>query len=366
MQHDKKSKVEDVIERIQKSKNIPNVLKGKLIWKLKKKHDLDLDESKLVYEPVDFGEEFNLLGRKPVDLNWSDHAEFRSELRDVNPDKINEMIKKEMMEKLKNNDLAGDERLKEQGIGTAVVNYNLKKPEVDVISVWASKGEDMNLNQKKVIAEKYANQITKKLNYDVNEVLVFSSNLLLSNILLSIKSNEELKNVVFYKKLAKLRIFISKFYKSITNSQVQLSKYKNAISQLENKLENDSVTIFFVCLNALELSGIIECSEVAKTIVPYAKLFEKTSNELSVTSSNKKANIVTDYLNSCGSVAEGIGKIIDKLQKDKDYIQSMGTNAVIKADLDKLDKMIDELAKVELIVDRSEKKMENKKLLVSD
>lgn len=365
MQQDKKSKVETVIDRVQKSKNIPLPLKGKLIDKLIRRHDLDLSESNLIYDNVDFGEEFKLLGKRPAEINWSNHAEFRSELRDIDSEEMNKFIEKEMTDKIRKNDLKGDERLKEPGLGTAVVDYDLRKPKVNVITVFSNnikKGEIMDFTEQKILGFKYGKLISKKVNYDPDEAIAFCSNAILTSLLFTIENDESQKESAFIKRLAKLRIFLSKYYKSSTGSVLTLSKFKTGISTLQQHLDNDIVAIFLTCYNIIQICGITECNETAKTLIPFAKLYSKTSETI-VTSSDKQANIVSDFLNNCGSVHEAIGEIIDKLTKDKKYIESMGA---ISSDVQKIDNMINELTKVELKLKKDEKDIQNKKLLISE
>jgi hypothetical protein len=106
--------------------------------------DLPSQEQRFLYGPEDFGEVKPLTKKRKVDIGWTDHAEYRSELRDVDPKEVNQAIVDKMMKKL-NPPQRGNQRFKEPGLGTFVVDYNTQKnpAEADVITVWA-KEKNMN------------------------------------------------------------------------------------------------------------------------------------------------------------------------------------------------------------------------------
>jgi hypothetical protein len=131
------SKEKDVIERIEKKIKSPN-LKEDMIDNV---DDLSLRETGMLYDDVDFGEKSKLTKKRDIKINWTDHAEYRGELRDIKPEKMNDMVKERMKSKLLKNQ--GDRskiKLKKPGVGTAVVDYDLKRTpaEADIVTTWAS------------------------------------------------------------------------------------------------------------------------------------------------------------------------------------------------------------------------------------
>ena len=104
-----------------------------------KRFDLTNEESAKIYHNVDFGNKLRLPDRE-LDVEWTNHAEFRSELRDVKPKDVNEQVKKDMMKRLEEHKTHGDERLKTRKNETVVVDYSLDRDpaRVDVVTVWAS------------------------------------------------------------------------------------------------------------------------------------------------------------------------------------------------------------------------------------
>jgi len=131
----------DVIQRILKIiKNKP--LRDKMIRKVNSGEDLTHHEAALLYGNVDFGEELPMTEKEIVDIDWTNHAEYRSELRDIDPHKMNIDIKDVMEEKAKKNDTQGKERFKVPS-GTAVVDYNAEQnpADADVVTTWASTDE---------------------------------------------------------------------------------------------------------------------------------------------------------------------------------------------------------------------------------
>jgi hypothetical protein len=139
----------DVLQRIQRRIRLDHIAK-KLAEKVvnffktkDKKHDLTNQEAALIYKDVDFDERIPLSKKKDVDISWSSHAKWRSDLRDVPHGILNEMIADklaEMRQKGKPRD-RGDVRLKQPGVGTAVVVYeNLvkkdKPADATLVTTW--------------------------------------------------------------------------------------------------------------------------------------------------------------------------------------------------------------------------------------
>ena len=104
--------------------------------------DLTPSETSMIYRPDDYGEMVPLSNRKKLDVEWSNHAEYRSDLRDVSPEKVNKAIEERLKGKLPHPD-RNKVKLKEPGLGTIVLDYNMmgQPASADVITVWASERE---------------------------------------------------------------------------------------------------------------------------------------------------------------------------------------------------------------------------------
>lgn len=100
--------------------------------------DLTLQEAAMIYAPVDYGELVPLSNKRDLDIEWSKHAEYRSDLRDVKPERVNDMIQERLREKVPHPDRK-KVNFHEPGLGTVVVDYDMmdKPAEADVITVWA-------------------------------------------------------------------------------------------------------------------------------------------------------------------------------------------------------------------------------------
>ncbi len=136
--------VEDVVERIEKVVHNP-ALADRMIQEVVEyaetknpSRDLKPEEQRLLYRDEDFGGQHPMSRRKLLNINWTDHAEYRSDLRDVDPQKVNQAIADRLRPKLQNPD-SRKVNFKEPGLGTMVVDYNLglNPAEADVITVWA-------------------------------------------------------------------------------------------------------------------------------------------------------------------------------------------------------------------------------------
>jgi len=132
----RKSRAEDVVRRIRKIIRNPN-LQDKLINNV---NDLSLQESRILYDNVDYGDETKLTKKRKLDIGWTDHAEYRSELRNIAPDKLNNMITEKIRTKfLKNPSDRGKVKFKGPE-GVAVVDYNTRSNPADatIVTTWAS------------------------------------------------------------------------------------------------------------------------------------------------------------------------------------------------------------------------------------
>ncbi|MFA6679006.1 MAG: hypothetical protein WCR96_00750 [Candidatus Methanomethylophilaceae archaeon] len=92
-----KARVEDVVKRIEKKINNPSK-RQEMIEKVETydktkdpRDDIDLHESALLYPQDELGDEYQV-GKREVDIDWTSHAQYRSDLRDVNPDKVTDAI----------------------------------------------------------------------------------------------------------------------------------------------------------------------------------------------------------------------------------------------------------------------------------
>lgn len=103
-----------------------------------KSYDLSNEEASRIYRNVDFSTEGELNNKHDVEISWSDHAEYRSDLRGLPPQKVNKFVINELNKKYKQDDLIGQERVQGPG-GTVVLDYNLMKDpaSVKIITVWA-------------------------------------------------------------------------------------------------------------------------------------------------------------------------------------------------------------------------------------
>jgi len=141
----------DVLKKIERRVR-DDVLVERLVNKVKnylktknERDDLTLQESGYVYGPYDYGDVLPLSRKRDLDIDWSNHAEYRSDLRDVSPPKVNEAIRDWLKERLVTKGPDSKKvRMKLPGQGTAVVDYDLKdKPaDADVVTVWAAERVD--------------------------------------------------------------------------------------------------------------------------------------------------------------------------------------------------------------------------------
>ena len=120
-------------------------------WRTKnQRSDLKPDEQRAIYRPVDYGDVLPLTKKRKLDIGWTDHAEYRSDLRDVDPDAVNEAIRDRLRDKL-NPPQRKKMKFKEPGLGTMVVDFNTQKSpaQADVITVWGAEKFDNGLSGKR-------------------------------------------------------------------------------------------------------------------------------------------------------------------------------------------------------------------------
>lgn len=137
---------EDVIKRILetiKSKTLRDIL----IRKVQNDEDLSLEDTKKIYGPVEFGDELPMTKKRIIDIDWTDHAEYRGELRNINPDQMNETVKEKVKDRfLKKPKSKGKEKFKSE-TGTAVVDFDTSEnpAQADVVTTWASDNGEINM-----------------------------------------------------------------------------------------------------------------------------------------------------------------------------------------------------------------------------
>ena len=145
--HIKEADLKDVAKHIQR--NIRDwelakrmMEKVKTYWKTKnERDDLTLEESRAIYRDEDYGDMLPMSKKRNLDIDWTDHAEYRSDLRDIDPDKVNDGILEWLRDRLMTKGPDRKKvRMKLPGGGTAVVDYDLtqKPADADVITVWGS------------------------------------------------------------------------------------------------------------------------------------------------------------------------------------------------------------------------------------
>lgn len=137
---------QDVIKRILETIK-SKTLRDRLIQKVQNDEDLTLEETKKVYGPVEFGKQLQMTKKRPIDIDWTDHAEYRGELRDINPDEMNETVKEKVKGRfLKKPKSKGKEKFRGE-TGTAVVDFNTAETpaQADVVTTWASDSGEIDM-----------------------------------------------------------------------------------------------------------------------------------------------------------------------------------------------------------------------------
>ena len=103
------------------------------------KKDLSLSESRLIYRDDNYGDTRPLSKKRDISINWTDHAEYRSDLRDIDRKDVNQTIVERLIKKLRKPD-SKKIKFKEPGVGSMIVDYDLRKDpaQADVVTVWAA------------------------------------------------------------------------------------------------------------------------------------------------------------------------------------------------------------------------------------
>jgi hypothetical protein len=145
MQRRKEASIQDVIDRIEKKVRNPD-LANELVNKVKRysishnpADDLSSQEVRMIYGPDDCGDDFDLTNGKELDIGWTNHARYRSELRDVDPSAVNDEIR-EYAEKNLLRRFRQKINLIKNGIGKVVVDIDttMNPERAGVITVIAS------------------------------------------------------------------------------------------------------------------------------------------------------------------------------------------------------------------------------------
>lgn len=121
-------------------------------------NDLSPDEVAAIYRSEDYGDDFDLTGGRELEIGWTNHAKYRSDLRGIDPSRVNEAIR----------DFADTHRrvdkklnLLKPGVGKVVVDMkqNSDPERAAVITVMASAGPAKELQDR---ADKVKSQRVKK------------------------------------------------------------------------------------------------------------------------------------------------------------------------------------------------------------
>jgi len=139
---------ESVIKRIHKEvpPNQVPALENKVREYVKTKDnakDLTNSDANFIYRHVDLDNEEDLTKKRKLDIDWTGHATYRTELRDINPEKVDEMVTERLKSvaidpKKKKND---KKQFHEPGVGTAIVDYELDRNPADakIVTVYAKR-----------------------------------------------------------------------------------------------------------------------------------------------------------------------------------------------------------------------------------
>lgn len=102
--------------------------------------DLSREEVRILYKDDDYGDDFDIGGGKELDIGWTDHAEYRSDLRDVEPSLVNEIVR-DYVDGHPNSRERRKVKLIKPGVGQAVVEVDMRHDpeEAGVITVMANR-----------------------------------------------------------------------------------------------------------------------------------------------------------------------------------------------------------------------------------
>ena len=124
--------------------------------------DLTPQEANMIYRDVDFGEKLPLSNKRDLDISWTGHSEYRSDLRDIDPETINHSIQHRLHDLVVTENRHDKKTVKFQdpSIGTMVVDYDLRsKPALaDIVTVYASENRLVSRVATKIVAMDFPNQ----------------------------------------------------------------------------------------------------------------------------------------------------------------------------------------------------------------
>lgn len=153
---DCKASVEDVVKRITKKIRNPD-LADEMIEKVEtfnKTHNPDDDLSRrdvgMLYGDEEFGDEFDVKNGE-LEIGWSDHAEYRSQLRDIDSGRVNEGIRN-FVENSKKKEHKKINLIKPFGKAVVDVDTQREPETADVITVMSSEKERV-MNRMMVASE---------------------------------------------------------------------------------------------------------------------------------------------------------------------------------------------------------------------
>jgi hypothetical protein len=123
--------------------------------------DLTPREQSQIYNRVDYGDTLPLTKKRKLDVEWTNHGEYRSDLRDIDPDAVNHAVQQRLREKL-NPPQRKTLKFKEPGVGHMVVDFDTKKKPADakVVTVYGS--EDLAEEVLKIARELVADEYKEK------------------------------------------------------------------------------------------------------------------------------------------------------------------------------------------------------------
>jgi hypothetical protein len=185
----------DVIVKI--LQNVKNKgLRDKLIQKVNNEEDLTIPESIEVYKNVDYGEILKMNQDQHLDIDWTNHAEYRSDLKDVDHEQLNKDVKNKLQFK-KPNSKGFKERIQTNS-GTAILDYDTSQnpAEAEIITTWASENEIQNfLGENKVTELKFATtkEAIQHLSNVTNKKIIISSSMSYLHFFQNVASPEEIK-----------------------------------------------------------------------------------------------------------------------------------------------------------------------------
>ena len=115
--------------------------------------DLSREDVRILYRDDDYGDDFDVEGGREMDVGWTDHAEYRSDLRDIEPSLVNEAVRDFADRNVGKKDKRKVNLIK-PGVGKAVVDVDMgSDPEkATVVTVMARS----NMNRFSKIMERIA------------------------------------------------------------------------------------------------------------------------------------------------------------------------------------------------------------------